>query len=110
VHSQRCVELIIAAAGHGVDEAWIAKHPVLTLAYILQLMPSLGWRLLKKVRKNDASMARSVMDLKPFSCTSHEFEIVPGLNSSQGWPIEPGTGTVNKCVAHTMLRVWHTAV
>ena len=28
---QRCVELIAAAAAHGVDEAWISKHPVLGL-------------------------------------------------------------------------------
>lgn len=25
----RCVEMIANAAAHGVDEAWIAKHPVL---------------------------------------------------------------------------------
>ncbi len=28
---QRCVDLIIRAAAHGVDEAWISKHPVLLL-------------------------------------------------------------------------------
>eukprot|EP00983_Pelagomonas_calceolata_P113679 1160009-Pelagomonas_calceolata.AAC.6 len=30
--ASRCVELISSAAYHGVDEAWISKHPVLALA------------------------------------------------------------------------------
>eukprot|EP00199_Chlamydomonas_sp_CCMP681_P002667 CAMPEP_0119109782 /NCGR_PEP_ID=MMETSP1180-20130426/23323_1 /TAXON_ID=3052 ORGANISM="Chlamydomonas cf sp, Strain CCMP681" /NCGR_SAMPLE_ID=MMETSP1180 /ASSEMBLY_ACC=CAM_ASM_000741 /LENGTH=342 /DNA_ID=CAMNT_0007095743 /DNA_START=116 /DNA_END=1144 /DNA_ORIENTATION=+ len=46
---QRYVELVAAAAAHGVDEAWIAKHPVLAIAYIVQLVPRLGAFLLKKV-------------------------------------------------------------
>mmetsp|Transcript_22461 Transcript_22461/g.62024 ORF Transcript_22461/g.62024 Transcript_22461/m.62024 type:complete len:328 (+) Transcript_22461:177-1160(+) len=45
----RCVELISSAAYHGVDEAWISKHPVLALAYIFQLAPTLGWMILKRV-------------------------------------------------------------
>ncbi|PNW86961.1 hypothetical protein CHLRE_02g103100v5 [Chlamydomonas reinhardtii] len=45
----RAAQLIASAAAHGVDEAWIAKHPVLAVGYIWQLLPALGWRLLKKV-------------------------------------------------------------
>ncbi|KAL6761352.1 hypothetical protein V8C86DRAFT_2536220 [Haematococcus lacustris] len=45
----RCVELIAAAAAHGVDEAWISRHPVLALAYVYQLLPTVGWFLLKKI-------------------------------------------------------------
>ncbi|GIL61662.1 hypothetical protein Vafri_16082, partial [Volvox africanus] len=45
----RAAQLIACAAAHGVDEAWIALHPVLAIGYIFQLLPRLGWSLLKKV-------------------------------------------------------------
>ncbi|GFR45808.1 hypothetical protein Agub_g7264 [Astrephomene gubernaculifera] len=45
----RAAQLIAAAAAHGLDEVWIARHPVLAVGYIFQLLPRLGWRLLKKV-------------------------------------------------------------
>ncbi|KXZ46596.1 hypothetical protein GPECTOR_42g807 [Gonium pectorale] len=45
----RAAQLIANAAAHGVDEAWMAKHPVLAVGYIWQLLPRLGWSLLKKV-------------------------------------------------------------
>ncbi|KAG2484642.1 hypothetical protein HYH03_016595 [Edaphochlamys debaryana] len=45
----RTAELIASAAAHGVDEAWIARHPVLAVGYIFQLVPLLGWHLLKRV-------------------------------------------------------------
>ncbi|GLC37615.1 hypothetical protein PLESTB_001667600 [Pleodorina starrii] len=45
----RAAQLIASAAAHGVDEAWMARHPVLAMGYIFQLLPRLGWSLLKKI-------------------------------------------------------------
>ncbi|GLI66405.1 hypothetical protein VaNZ11_010166 [Volvox africanus] len=49
LNAARAAQLIACAAAHGVDEAWIALHPVLAMGYIFQLLPRLGWSLLKKV-------------------------------------------------------------
>lgn len=45
----RCAELMAAAMAHGVEEAWLARHPVLALAYIWQVFPSLGWMIMKRI-------------------------------------------------------------
>ncbi|KAI3972773.1 hypothetical protein MKX01_019431 [Papaver californicum] len=42
VSSERCAELTIMAATHGLKEAWISDHPVLTIMYLAQYMPSIG--------------------------------------------------------------------
>ncbi len=47
----RCVEMIANAAAHGVDEAWIAKHPVLGMGASGSWGPP-GYQLLKA--KDDA--------------------------------------------------------
>eukprot|EP00271_Cylindrocystis_brebissonii_P008893 TRINITY_DN23414_c0_g1_i1.p1 TRINITY_DN23414_c0_g1~~TRINITY_DN23414_c0_g1_i1.p1 ORF type:complete len:354 (-),score=55.14 TRINITY_DN23414_c0_g1_i1:711-1751(-) len=47
--SERCTELIIAAAGHGVDEAWISTQPVLAFLLVMQYAPWLGHMLLRKI-------------------------------------------------------------
>ncbi|GAB4814418.1 hypothetical protein N2152v2_001464 [Parachlorella kessleri] len=45
----RAAELIATAAYHGLDEAWIALHPVLLMGYLTQFMPSTAMRILKRV-------------------------------------------------------------
>jgi dehydrogenase/reductase SDR family member 7 len=49
VHATRAAELIAAAAYYKLDEAWIAFHPVLLMGYLMQYMPSLGMKVLKKI-------------------------------------------------------------
>uniref|UniRef100_A0A383WEJ1 Ketoreductase domain-containing protein n=1 Tax=Tetradesmus obliquus TaxID=3088 RepID=A0A383WEJ1_TETOB len=45
----RAVQLMANAMAAGVEEAWLAKQPVLTMAYLMQYLPLLGWMVLKKV-------------------------------------------------------------
>ena len=47
--SDRCADLILAAAFHGVDEAWISPHPVLLFMYLFQFLPRLGYHLMRQV-------------------------------------------------------------
>ena len=47
--SDRCADLILAAAFYGVDEAWISPHPVLLFLYLFQFLPRLGYRLMRQV-------------------------------------------------------------
>ena len=47
--SDRCADLILAAAFYGVDEAWISPHPVLAFMYLFQFVPRLGYHLMRKV-------------------------------------------------------------
>jgi hypothetical protein len=56
---QRCAALTLAAAGHGVREAWLARHPVLLLLYITQMAPSLGAAIIDKVGPKRVAAARS---------------------------------------------------
>lgn len=49
VPATRAAALIATAAWHGLDECWIAYHPVLLMGYLMQYFPSLGRALLKKV-------------------------------------------------------------
>ncbi|KAK6791643.1 hypothetical protein RDI58_010724 [Solanum bulbocastanum] len=49
VSSERCVELIIVAASHGIKEAWISYQPVLAVMYLMQYMPSVGYWLMDKI-------------------------------------------------------------
>lgn len=45
----RCAELVIAAAAHGRDEAWLSRHPVLLLMHVMQFFPALGRALMRVV-------------------------------------------------------------
>ncbi|KAI8556031.1 hypothetical protein RHMOL_Rhmol05G0221300 [Rhododendron molle] len=48
VSSERCAELTIIAATHGLKEAWISFQPVLAVMYLVQYMPSIGYWLMDK--------------------------------------------------------------
>ncbi|KAL5566695.1 hypothetical protein UlMin_029859 [Ulmus minor] len=47
--SERCAELTIIAATHGLKEAWISYQPVLAVMYLVQYMPTIGFWLMDKV-------------------------------------------------------------
>ncbi|KAL5990852.1 hypothetical protein ACLOJK_011757 [Asimina triloba] len=49
VSSERCAELTIVAATHGLKEAWISNQPVLAVMYVVQYMPTIGYWLMDKV-------------------------------------------------------------
>lgn len=42
-------DLICRAAYHGLDECWIAGHPVLLIGYLMQYLPWVGMKVLKRV-------------------------------------------------------------
>ncbi|CAN0924540.1 Dehydrogenase/reductase SDR family member 7 [Linum grandiflorum] len=46
--SDRCAELTIIAASHGLKEVWISNQPVLAVMFLVQYMPSIGWWLIDK--------------------------------------------------------------
>ncbi|KAI3988119.1 hypothetical protein MKX01_011908 [Papaver californicum] len=52
VSSERCAELTIIAATHGLKEAWIPDHPVLAIMYLVQYMPAIGYWIMDKVGGN----------------------------------------------------------
>ncbi|XAR65793.1 Carbonyl reductase (NADPH) [Bertholletia excelsa] len=49
VSSERCAELTIVAASHGIKEAWISYQPVLAVMYLVQYMPTVGYWLMDKI-------------------------------------------------------------
>ncbi|CAI9090841.1 OLC1v1025702C1 [Oldenlandia corymbosa var. corymbosa] len=49
VSSERCAELTIVAASHGLKEAWISYQPVLAVMYLGQYMPSVGLWVMDKI-------------------------------------------------------------
>ncbi|XP_065874917.1 uncharacterized protein [Euphorbia lathyris] len=49
VSSERCAELTIIAATHGLKEAWISYQPVLGVMYLVQYMPTIGHWLMDKI-------------------------------------------------------------
>ncbi|XP_028061300.1 dehydrogenase/reductase SDR family member 7-like isoform X4 [Camellia sinensis] len=49
VSSERCAELTIIAATHGLKEVWISYQPVLAVMYLVQYMPTIGFWLMDKV-------------------------------------------------------------
>ncbi|XP_010258509.1 PREDICTED: dehydrogenase/reductase SDR family member 7 isoform X2 [Nelumbo nucifera] len=57
VSSERCAELIIIAATHGLKEVWISDQPVLAVMYLVQYMPTIGYWLMDKVGKNRVEAA-----------------------------------------------------
>ncbi|WCJ38877.1 Hydroxysteroid 11-beta-dehydrogenase 1-like protein [Euphorbia peplus] len=49
VSSERCAELTIIAATHGLKEAWISYQPVLGVMYLVQYMPTIGYWFMDKI-------------------------------------------------------------
>ncbi|XP_008800554.1 dehydrogenase/reductase SDR family member 7-like [Phoenix dactylifera] len=65
---ERCAQLIIRAATHGLKEVWISNQPVLLVMYLVQYMPTLGYWFMDKIGSNrvDASASEcntSVMEM-----------------------------------------------
>ncbi|XP_077228355.1 uncharacterized protein LOC143861308 [Tasmannia lanceolata] len=48
VTSERCADLTIIAATHGLKEVWISNQPVLAVMYLVQYMPTIGYWLMDK--------------------------------------------------------------
>lgn len=57
VSSERCAELTIIAATHGLKEAWISFQPVLAVMYLVQYMPTIGYWLMDKVGEKRLEVA-----------------------------------------------------
>ncbi|KAK2973412.1 hypothetical protein RJ640_011646 [Escallonia rubra] len=49
VPSERCAELTIIAASHGLKEVWISYQPVLAVMYLVQYLPTIGYWLMDKI-------------------------------------------------------------
>ncbi|KAL4322390.1 hypothetical protein AHAS_Ahas14G0205700 [Arachis hypogaea] len=49
VPAEKCAELTIIAATHGLKEAWISYQPVLAVMYLVQYMPTVGHWVMDKV-------------------------------------------------------------
>lgn len=49
VSAERCAELTIIAATHGLKEAWISYQPVLAVMYLVQYIPTVGYWLMDKI-------------------------------------------------------------
>lgn len=49
VSTERCCDLVCRAAAFGVQEAWIARHPVLFVGYLAQYFPFAAEWLLQLV-------------------------------------------------------------
>ncbi|KAA8533397.1 hypothetical protein F0562_031168 [Nyssa sinensis] len=49
VSTERCAELTIVAATHGLKEVWISYQPVLAVMYLVQYMPTVGYWLMDKI-------------------------------------------------------------
>ncbi|XP_061946375.1 uncharacterized protein LOC133670009 isoform X2 [Populus nigra] len=57
VSSERCAELTIIAATHGLKEVWISDQPVLAVLYLVQYMPTVGYWLMDKIGGNRLAAA-----------------------------------------------------
>ncbi|KAL3650107.1 hypothetical protein CASFOL_006510 [Castilleja foliolosa] len=57
VSSERCAELTIIAASHGLKEAWISYQPVLAVMYLVQYMPTVGYWLMDKIGEKRVAAA-----------------------------------------------------
>ncbi|KAH7867159.1 hypothetical protein Vadar_029642 [Vaccinium darrowii] len=57
VSSERCAELTIIAATHGLKEAWISFQPVLAVMYLVQYMPTIGYWLIDKIGEKRLEVA-----------------------------------------------------
>ncbi|KAG0488789.1 hypothetical protein HPP92_007600 [Vanilla planifolia] len=52
VSLERCAELTIVAATHGLKEAWISSQPVLMIMYLVQYLPTVGFWVMDKIGAN----------------------------------------------------------
>ncbi|KAL0403383.1 UNVERIFIED_CONTAM: Dehydrogenase/reductase SDR family protein 7-like [Sesamum radiatum] len=57
VSAERCAELTIIAASHGLKEAWISYQPVLAVLYLVQYMPTVGYWLMDKIGEKRVEVA-----------------------------------------------------
>jgi dehydrogenase/reductase SDR family protein 7 len=57
VSAERCSELTIIAASHGLKEAWISYQPVLAVMYLVQYMPTIGYWLMDQIGGNRVEAA-----------------------------------------------------
>ncbi|KAK9082734.1 hypothetical protein Scep_029205 [Stephania cephalantha] len=57
ISSERCAELTLIAATHGLKEAWISDQPVLAIMYLVQYMPTVGYWIMDKVGANRVEAA-----------------------------------------------------
>ncbi|KAG6404718.1 hypothetical protein SASPL_136971 [Salvia splendens] len=57
VSSERCAELTIIAASHGLKEAWISYQPVLAVMYLVQYAPTVGYWLMDKIGEKRVAAA-----------------------------------------------------
>lgn len=57
VPSERCAELTIIAATHGLKEAWISYQPVLAVMYLVQYLPTIGYWVMDKIGKSRVEAA-----------------------------------------------------
>ncbi|XP_077226534.1 uncharacterized protein LOC143859947 [Tasmannia lanceolata] len=57
VTSERCADLTIIAATHGLKEVWISNQPVLAVMYLMQYMPTIGYWLMDKIGGNRVEAA-----------------------------------------------------
>jgi dehydrogenase/reductase SDR family member 7 len=55
---RRCCELICRAAAYGVQEAWIARNPVLVMGYLTRYLPDVSEAILKKIGPKRARALR----------------------------------------------------
>ncbi|XP_051121141.1 uncharacterized protein LOC127244706 [Andrographis paniculata] len=55
--AERCAELTIIAASHGLKEAWISDQPVLAVMYLVQYMPTIGYWLMDKIGEKRVAVA-----------------------------------------------------
>ncbi|XP_073003322.1 uncharacterized protein [Typha latifolia] len=59
VSVERCAELTIVAATHGLKEAWISDQPILLVMYLAQYMPTIAYWFLDRVGANRLDAAAS---------------------------------------------------
>ncbi|CAL9185975.1 unnamed protein product [Musa hybrid cultivar] len=59
VSAERCAELTIVAATHGLKEAWISYQPVLFVMYLVQYMPTIGYWFMDLIGANRLDAAAS---------------------------------------------------
>eukprot|EP00873_Tetraselmis_striata_P032925 jgi/Tetstr1/453189/TSEL_040206.t1 len=70
-------QLLGPAVHHNLPEVWVAKHPVLALAYVFRFLPALGWMVLRKV---GPKRARAVRDGK----SGYDVQGLVGGDAGQG--------------------------
>mmetsp|Transcript_34240 Transcript_34240/g.97067 ORF Transcript_34240/g.97067 Transcript_34240/m.97067 type:complete len:417 (-) Transcript_34240:316-1566(-) len=58
VTPERVAEMLGTAVYHNCPEVWVARHPVLVLAYVMRFIPALAWMALRKVGPKRARAVR----------------------------------------------------